>query len=105
MGRECILESQGTAAQVGDSRAAQLEGWAGRMFAVTKPYPEQFRDDVVCVVRDRELGVELTQIAKDFGIHFTNLCTWMKKAEIGERPGAAAAQSAELREPKKRRTA
>jgi hypothetical protein len=33
------------------------------MFAVTKPYPKEFRDDVVRVARNREPGVELAQIA------------------------------------------
>lgn len=48
--------------------------------------------------------MELSQIAKDCGIHFTTLYSWMKKADIedGERPGATAVQSAELREAKKR---
>jgi transposase-like protein len=74
------------------------------MSTVTKPYPKEFRDDVVNVARNREPGVELSQIAKDFGIHFTTLYSWLKKAEVeeGERPGATAAQSAELREAKKR---
>ena len=38
-----------------------------------KPYPKEFRDDVVRVARNREPGVGLDQIAKDFGIHFTTL--------------------------------
>lgn len=47
---------------------------------------------------------ELSQIAEDFGIHFTTLYSWLKKADIedGERPGATAVQSAELREARKR---
>ena len=71
---------------------------------MSKPYPKEFRDDVVRVARNREPGVELSQIAKDFGIHFTTLYSWMKKADIddGERPGATAVQSAELREAKRR---
>ena len=71
---------------------------------MTKPYPKEFRDDVVRVARNREPGVELSQIAKDFGIHFTTLYSWMKKADIEdvERPGTTAVQSAELREAKKR---
>ena len=32
-----------------------------------KPYPKEFRDDVVRVARSREPGVGLDQIAKDFG--------------------------------------
>ena len=42
-------------------------GW--KDVPVTKPYPKEFRDDVVRVARNREPGVELSQIAKDFGIH------------------------------------
>ena len=74
------------------------------MFTVTKPYPKEFRDDVVRVVRNREPGVELAQIAKDFGIHFTTLYSWMKKADIedGERSGVTQVQSAELRDAKRR---
>ena len=69
-----------------------------------KPYPKEFRDDVVRVARNREPGVGLDQIAKDFGIHFTTLYDWLKKADIadGERPGTTQVQSAELRELKKR---
>ncbi|WIM73300.1 transposase [Corynebacterium suedekumii] len=46
---------------------------------MTKPYPKEFRDDVVRVARNREPGVELSQIAKDFGVHFTTLYSWLKK--------------------------
>lgn len=34
-----------------------------------KPYPTEFRDDVVRVARNREPGVTIEQIAKDFGVH------------------------------------
>lgn len=40
-------------------------GWKG--VAVPKPYPSEFRDDVVRVARNREPGVGLEQITKDFG--------------------------------------
>ncbi len=71
---------------------------------MTKPYPKEFRDDVVCVARSGEPGVELSQIAEDFGVHFTTLYSWMRKADIedGDRPGTTAVQSAELREARKR---
>ncbi len=32
-----------------------------------KPYPSVFRDDVVRVAQNREPGVTIEQIAKDFG--------------------------------------
>ncbi|MFI6774242.1 hypothetical protein [Nocardia sp. NPDC050412] len=34
-----------------------------------KPYPREFRDDVVRVARNRDDGVTLEQIAADFGVH------------------------------------
>ena len=33
-----------------------------------RPYPKEFRDDVVRVARNREDGVTIEQIATDFGI-------------------------------------
>ncbi|WP_460675420.1 transposase, partial [Lentzea nigeriaca] len=44
--------------------------------AVPKPYPQEFRDDVVRVARDREPGVTVEQIAKDFGVHPMTLFKW-----------------------------
>lgn len=71
---------------------------------MTKPYPKEFREDVVRVALNREPGVELAQIAKDFGIHFTTLYAWMKKADVeaGNRPGATGEQAAELAAAKRR---
>jgi transposase-like protein len=71
---------------------------------VSKPYPKEFRDDVVRVARNRDPGVRLEQIASDFGIHFTTLYAWMNKAdaEDGKRSGSTAGESAELREARKR---
>lgn len=69
---------------------------------MAKPYPQEFRDDVVAVARKGE--APLNQIARDFGISEGCLHNWMKKADIkdGARPGPTAAESAELREAKKR---
>ena len=69
-----------------------------------KPYPQEFRDDVVRVARNRDEGVTLEQIAADFGIHPMTLSNWMRKADIedGRRPGVTSTESAELREAKKR---
>lgn len=71
---------------------------------MTKPYPKEFRDDVVRVALNREPGVELAQIASDFGIHFTTLYAWLKKADVdvGKRPSTAAEHSAELAAAKRR---
>lgn len=69
-----------------------------------KPYPQEFRDDVVRVARNREPGVTLEAIAADFGIHAMTLSGWLKKADVedGIRPGVTSVESAELREAKKR---
>lgn len=69
-----------------------------------KPYPQEFRDDVVRVARGRESGVALEQIASDFGIHPMTLSNWIKKSDVedGTRPGVTSVESAELREAKKR---
>ena len=69
-----------------------------------KPYPQEFRDDVVKVAKSRPDGVTLEEIAADFGIHPMTLSKWMRKDRIdaGEEPGVTSAASAELREAKKR---
>jgi len=71
---------------------------------VPKPYPQEFRDDVVRVARNREPGVHLKQIAADFGISESCLTGWMKKADIedGAKPGPTSEQAAENRELRKR---
>ncbi|WP_459545790.1 IS3 family transposase [Nocardia sp. X0981] len=67
-----------------------------------KPYPEEFRRDIVAVARKGEIS--LTQIAKDFGISQSCVKNWLKQADIddGHRPGATRDESAELREARKR---
>ena len=69
-----------------------------------KPYPKEFRDDVVRVARNREPGQQLKQIAADFGISESCLTNWMKQADVedGSKPGTTAAQSTELRDAKRR---
>ncbi|WP_028569172.1 IS3 family transposase, partial [Salinispora tropica] len=69
-----------------------------------KPYPREFRDDVVQVARDREPGVTVEQIAKDFGVHPMTLFKWLRQADIdaGAKPGTPSGESAELREARKR---
>ena len=69
-----------------------------------KPYPKEFRDDVVRVARNREPGVHLKQIAADFGISESCLTNWMKTADVedGVKPGTTSAESAENRELRKR---
>ncbi|GAA1165815.1 transposase [Ornithinimicrobium humiphilum] len=69
---------------------------------MTKPYPKEFRDDVVAVARQGQ--APLSQIAKDFGISEGSLTNWLKRADVedGRRPGLTDADRAELREAKKR---
>jgi len=64
-----------------------------------KPFPKEFREDVVRVARGRDGGVTLEQIAADFGIHPMTLSKWLRQADIddGVRPGRTTAESAELR--------
>jgi len=71
---------------------------------VPKPYPSEFRDDVVRVARGREPGVTLEQIARDFGVHPMTLQKWLRRADVeaGRRPGTTSSESAELRELRKR---
>ena len=74
------------------------------MCTVPKPYPKEFRDDVVRVARNREPGVHLKQIAADFGISESCLTGWMKRADVedGDKPGLSDADLAENRELRKR---
>ena len=69
-----------------------------------KPYPNEFRDDVVLVARDREPGVTIEQIAKEFGVHTMTLQKWLKRAAVddGVRPGQSRTELVEVRETRKR---
>lgn len=69
-----------------------------------KPYPKEFRDDVVRVARNRDNDVTLEQIADDFGIHAMTLSKWLRQASIddGDKPGVSTSEAVELRAAKKR---
>ncbi|MGH3555113.1 MAG: transposase [Mycobacterium sp.] len=69
-----------------------------------KPFPREFREDVVRVARNREPGVSLERIAADFGIASSCLHRWLKAADVqdGAGPGIGGDQLAELRELKRR---
>jgi transposase-like protein len=71
---------------------------------VPKPYPTEFRDDVVRVARNRDPGVTIEQIARDFGVHPMTVQKWLQRAAVddGSRPGRSRAEGAELREARKR---
>jgi transposase-like protein len=51
------------------------------MCTMPKPYPKEFREDVIRVARNREPGVLLKQIAKDFGISESCLNNWLAVAD------------------------
>jgi transposase len=71
---------------------------------VPKPYPKEFRDDVVRVARNRDDGVTIEQIATDFGVHPMTLSKWLRQSDVddGAKPGMTRTESAELREPRRR---
>ncbi|MBE9616147.1 IS3 family transposase [Mycolicibacterium smegmatis] len=71
---------------------------------MARPYPREFRDDVVRVARNRDDGVTIEQIATDFGVHPMTLHKWMRQADIdeGAKPGKSTGESAELREARRR---
>jgi transposase-like protein len=74
------------------------------MCTVPRPFPREFREDVVRVARNREPGQTIKQVAADFGIAESCLRNWLKAADVedGARPGTTAAENAELREARRR---
>lgn len=79
-----------------------MQAW--KDVCVPKPYRQEFRGDVVRVAKSRPDGGTLEQIGIDFDIHLMTLSNWMRKdrINIGEEPGVTSAESAELRQAKKR---
>ena len=69
-----------------------------------KPYPREFREDVIRVARNREPGVRIKDIAADFGITESCLTNWLSRADRddGIKPGSTTTELAELRAAKKR---
>lgn len=69
-----------------------------------KPYPSEFRNDVVRVARSREPGVTIEQIAKDFGVHPMTLQKWLQRSAVddGGEPGVTRSEAVETRELRKR---
>ena len=67
-----------------------------------KPFPAEFRRDVVAVARKHEAPI--SQIAKDFGISEATLHNWLRKANIedGARPCVTEKEAAELAHARKR---
>jgi len=72
------------------------------MCTVPKPYPKEFRDEVVRVALNREEGVRIQDIARDFGITESCLGNWLAQARESGLAPEVRVESAELREAKKR---
>jgi transposase len=69
-----------------------------------RPYPREFREDVIRVARNRDDGVRIKDIAADFGISESCLTNWLTAADVedGVKPGVTPAENAELRSAKRR---
>lgn len=69
-----------------------------------RPYPKEFREDVVRVARAREPGVPIRDVAADFGISESCLQNWLTQADRddGARSGPTTGELADLREARKR---
>ncbi len=68
-----------------------------------KPFPMEFRRDVVAVARKNEAS--LTQVAKDFGISQSCLKRWMTMADRDDgvtHDGPTTVETAELRDLRRR---
>jgi len=69
-----------------------------------KPYPKEFRDDVIAVARRRDPDVTLKQIAADFGISESCLNNWLSRADRDEgvRAGPTTDELSETRSLRRR---
>ena len=69
-----------------------------------RPYPREFREDVIRVARNRGPDVRVKDVAADFGISESCLTNWLAQADVedGIKAGTTAAENAELRAAKKR---
>lgn len=67
-------------------------------------HPEEVREDVVAVAKNRTAGVSLKQIATDFGISYATLTNWMRQdaTDAGEREGRTSDEKDALRELRRR---
>ena len=66
-----------------------------------RPHPEEFRD-VIAVARRGDASI--AEVARDFGVSGSCLRNWLHRADLkdGNRPSVTVAESAELRELKRR---
>lgn len=52
------------------------------------PPPREFRYDVVSVARSRKDGVNITQLAKDFGFREPTLHKWFHQSDVDYESGS-----------------
>lgn len=66
-----------------------------------RAYPKEFRDDVVRVAQQREEGVTVKQVAKDFGVSESCLTNWLTQADrdAGVKAGPGREELGGLRMP------
>ncbi|MGX1268243.1 transposase [Streptomyces phaeoluteigriseus] len=71
---------------------------------MSKPHPEEFRQDVVRVARNRGAGLTVERVSTAFGVHPMTLWKWMRRMDIddGTKPGTASQENAELQEARRR---
>ena len=69
-----------------------------------KPYPREFREDVVRVARGSEPGQSIREIAADIGVSESCLASCMKAADVedGSRPGLTMIEARGVRELRRR---
>jgi transposase-like protein len=74
------------------------------MVTMPKPYPREFREDVIRVARRREPGVHLKDIAADFGISESCLANWLRRADVedGVAAGTTVAENEDLKAARRR---
>lgn len=53
---------------------------------MSKPYPKEFRDNVVRAAQNREEGVTIEKIAGDFEVHPSTVRKWIRQADTGDTP-------------------
>jgi transposase-like protein len=74
------------------------------MCTVPKPFPKEFRQDVIRVYRDSDAS--MAQVAKDFGISPSCLKRWLtideRRTTSASAPAKGASESEALREANKR---